>query len=113
MNQTILCLTDANFEDQVLSLTHIENNELFLIDFWADWCNPCKMLAPIVEEIAVCFHDRLKVAKLNIDSNPIVTNKYNIRSVPTLLLIRKGVVLSTQIGLLSRKKLKEFINTYI
>lgn len=113
MNQTILCLTDDNFSDYVLNPVSIKNNELFLIDFWADWCNPCKMLSPIVEEIALEFNDRLKVAKLNIDSNPIVTKNYNIRSIPTLLLIRKGIVLSTQLGLVSIKQLKEFINTYI
>lgn len=113
MNQTILCLTDDNFSEYVLNPVSVENNELFLIDFWANWCNPCKIIAPIIEEIAIELHDKLKVAKLNIDDNPVITKNYNIRSIPTLLLIRKGMVLSTQIGVISSKKLKEFISTYI
>lgn len=113
MNQKILCLNDANFSDHVLDIVNIKNNELFLIDFWADWCNPCKMIAPIIEEIASEFIDKLKVFKLDIDKNPIIIKKYNIKSIPTLLLIRKGVVLSTKIGLVSKETLREFINTYI
>lgn len=113
MNQNILCLTDKNFKECILNDVSIENNELFLVDFWADWCNPCKMIEPIINEIAIEFQGKLKVAKLNIDNNPIVTKNYNIKSIPTMLIIRKGIVLSTKIGLVSAKQLKEFINTYI
>lgn len=113
MNQTILCLTDSNFSDHVLSPVSIENNTLFLIDFWAGWCSPCKVISPIINDIAFNFDDKLKVAKLNIDENPITTKTYNIKSIPTLLLIRRGVVLSTKIGVVSKKNLEEFVNTYI
>lgn len=113
MNQVILCLTDSNFSDCVLDSISLENNELFLIDFWAEWCFPCKRITSIIEEIAIEFDNKLKVAKLNIDDNPIITKKYNIKSIPTLLLIRKGIVLSTSVGLVSKQQLKEFISKYI
>lgn len=113
MKQTILCLTDSNFSSCVLRASDFKNNELFLIDFWAEWCIPCKKMSSILEEIAIEFNNKLKIAKLNIDDNPIVTKKYNIRSIPTFLLIRKGVVLSTLVGMVSNKKLKEFISTYL
>lgn len=113
MNQLILCLTDTNFSDYVLNPASIKNNELFLIDFWASWCHPCKTIAPIIEDIAIEFKDKIKVAKLDIDSNPITTKNYNIKSIPTLLLIRNGKILSTKIGILSKKELMEFIETYV
>lgn len=113
MDQPILCLTDSNFSDHVSDPINIENNVLFLVDFWADWCNPCKIIAPIIEEIANEFNDKIKVIKLNIDSNPITTKHYGIKSIPTLLLIKKGVVLSTQVGLISKNQLRDFINTYL
>lgn len=111
MNQIIVQLTDSNFKETVLNSTNQKNN-LFLIDFWANWCNPCKAMIPILEDIAVEFSDILKVAKLNIDENPITTKHYGIKSIPTLLLIRHGTVLSTQVGLLSKQKLQEFLKIY-
>lgn len=113
MSKTILCLTDSNFSENVSNASVIKNNVLFLIDFWAEWCNPCRMIAPILEEISVEFNDRIKVAKLNIDNNPIITNKYNIKSIPTLLLIKNNRVLSTKVGLISKQQLKDFIDTYL
>lgn len=113
MNQKILCLTDVSFSDYVLGLDSIESNKLFLIDFWAEWCNPCIKMSGIIEDIASEFVNKLTVVKLNVDNNPVITKKYNIRSIPTLLLIRKGVVLSTSIGVVSKQKLKVFIDTYL
>lgn len=110
MNQTILYVTDENFSNYVLDSATFKNNELFLIDFWAEWCIPCQKMSSIIEEIAIEFDNKLKVAKLNIDNNPVITKKYNIKSIPTLLLIRKGVVLSSLVGLVSKQKLTEFIN---
>ncbi|ADV33963.1 thioredoxin [Candidatus Blochmanniella vafra str. BVAF] len=113
MSQNILCLTDDNFSEYFSDSVNVKNNFLFLIDFWAEWCNPCKMLAPILEEIAVEFRGKIKVAKLNIDSNPIVTKKYNIRSIPTLLLIKNDTIVATKVGLMSKQQLCDFINTYV
>lgn len=113
MNSKILCLTDINFADYVLNPDNIKNNTLFLIDFWAEWCNPCIRMSSIIEELSVEFDNKLTVAKLNIDDNPVITKKYNIRSIPTLLLIREGIVLSTSIGMVSKEKLQNFINLYL
>lgn len=113
MNQMILCLTDVNFADYVLNSDSIKNNKLFLIDFWAEWCNPCVRMSSIIEELSIEFVNKLTIAKLNIDNNPIITKRYNIRSIPTLLLIRKGIVLSTSIGMVSKQNLQNFINSYL
>lgn len=112
MNQIIAHLTDSNFKEKVLHFTNQKNN-LFLVDFWAEWCNPCKAMTPILEDIAVEFNDTLKVAKLNIDENPITTKNYGIKSIPTLILIRNGTTLSTKIGLLSKQELQEFLKMHI
>ncbi|WP_159715060.1 thioredoxin [Blochmannia endosymbiont of Camponotus nipponensis] len=111
MSRIIVQLTDSNFKEIVLNSVNQES-KLFLVDFWAEWCNPCKVMIPILEDIAVEFDDILKVAKLNIDENPVTTKNYGIRSIPTLLLIRHGTVLSTKVGLLSKQKLQEFLKMY-
>ncbi|URJ25058.1 thioredoxin [Candidatus Blochmannia ocreatus (nom. nud.)] len=113
MNHTIIHLTDTNFKKKVLTISNAPKNNPFLIDFWAEWCKPCQAMLPILENIAKKFCDVLQVAKLNIDENPITTKQYNIRSVPTLLLMCHGAVLSTKIGLLSQKELEEFLQQYI
>ncbi|URJ30521.1 thioredoxin [Candidatus Blochmannia vicinus (nom. nud.)] len=108
----IIHLTDSDFKEKVLTSID-QDSKPFLIDFWAEWCNPCKAMTPILEDIATEFHDKLKIAKLNIDKNPITTKNYGIRSIPTLLLIHHGTVLSTKIGLLSKQNLQEFLKKYI
>ncbi|URJ33225.1 thioredoxin [Candidatus Blochmannia vicinus] len=108
----IIHLTDSDFKEKVLNSIN-QDNKPFLIDFWAEWCNPCKAMTPILEDIATEFHDKLKIAKLNIDKNPITTKNYGIRSIPTLLLMHHGKVLSTKIGLLSKQNLQEFLKKYI
>lgn len=113
MSQLILCVTDSNFENIVLHPVYPKDSELFLVDFWAEWCAPCRTMSSIIEDIAIEFNKKLTVAKLNIDDNPTITKKYNIRSIPTLLLIQKGVVLSTLVGVASNKKLREFVSTYL
>lgn len=112
MSQIIQNLTDSNFQNEVCNSNN-KKNELFLIDFWAEWCNPCTVIATILEEIAAEYNKKLKIAKLNIDENPIITKNYNIRSIPTLLLIKDGIVLSTKIGLLSKQQLQKFLNIYV
>lgn len=112
MNHFITILTDSNFKKEVCNANN-HKKEIFLIDFWAEWCNPCKVMGTILEEIAIEYKDTLKIAKLNIDENPIITKTYNIRSIPTLILIKNNTILATKIGLLSKKKLQEFLNIHI
>lgn len=112
MSQIIKNLTDSNFQNEIYNPNN-KKNELFLVDFWAEWCNPCTAIATILEEVAIEYDNKIKITKLNIDRNPITTKAYNIRSIPTLLLIKNGTVLSTKIGLLSKQQLQDFLNKYI
>ncbi|NKI75750.1 thioredoxin TrxA [Dickeya sp. CFBP 2040] len=105
MSDKIIHLTDDSFEVDVLQSGHVT-----LVDFWADWCGPCKMIAPILDEIADEYDGKLTIAKLNIDENPATAPKYGIRGIPTLLLFKNGEVAATKVGALSKGQLKEFLN---
>ena len=98
-------VTDATFEADV-----INSSVPVLVDFWAAWCGPCKMIAPILDEISKEYAGRLKVGKLNIDDNQQTPPKYGIRGIPTLLLFKNGEVAATKVGALSKGQLKEFLN---
>ncbi len=102
----IVHLSDDSFETNVLKA-----EQPTLVDFWAEWCGPCKMIAPILDEIAAEYEGKLTVAKLNIDDNPGTAPKYGIRGIPTLLLFRDGEVKATKVGALSKGQLKEFLDT--
>ncbi|CUX97136.1 thioredoxin TrxA [Candidatus Hoaglandella endobia] len=104
MNNKIICLNDNNFEINLLQI-----KSLLLVDFWAEWCGPCKSIAPILVEIADEFEGKLTIAKLNIEENPVTTHKYSIRSIPTLLLFCEGKAVATKVGALSKKQLREFL----
>lgn len=108
MNQHIHYVTDANFETEVLQSTMP-----VLVDYWAEWCGPCKMIAPILDEIASEYGGRLKVAKLNIDENQITPPKYGIRGIPTLMLFKNGNIEATKVGALSKSQLTAFIDSHI
>lgn len=101
----IVHLTDESFETDVLKAEGI-----ILVDFWAEWCGPCKMIAPILNEIAEEYDGKLTVTKLNIDDNPGTASKYGIRGIPALLLFKNGEVAATKVGALSKSQLKEFLN---
>ena len=108
MSDNILQLSDASFEADV-----INSPDPVLVDYWAEWCGPCKMIAPILEEIASEYSGRIKVAKLNIDDNPQTPPKYGIRGIPTLMLFKDGNVEATKVGALSKSQLTAFIDSNI
>ncbi|MDX1654437.1 MAG: thioredoxin TrxA [Candidatus Competibacteraceae bacterium] len=105
MSDQIVHVTDDTFESEVLNA-----EGPVLVDFWAEWCGPCKMIAPILDDVAKDYGDRLKVAKLNIDENPGTPPKFGIRGIPTLLLFRSGSVAATKVGALSKSQLIAFID---
>ncbi|MFQ5757408.1 MAG: thioredoxin TrxA [Acidiferrobacterales bacterium] len=105
MSQGIVHVTDESFEHEVL-----KSNDPVLVDYWAEWCGPCKMIAPVLEEIATEYAGKLKVAKLNIDENPDTPPKYGIRGIPTLMLFKDGNVEATKVGAVSKSQLSAFID---
>ncbi|HMV12541.1 MAG TPA: thioredoxin TrxA [Nitrosomonas sp.] len=108
MAQHIHYITDATFEAEVL-----QSPTPVLVDYWAEWCGPCKMIAPILDEVANEYNDRLKVAKLNIDENQHIPQKYGIRGIPTLMLFKNGNIEATKVGALSKSQLTAFIDSHL
>jgi thioredoxin 1 len=108
MSDAIVHVNDANFDNEVLqSATPV------LVDYWAEWCGPCKMIAPILEDVARDYSGKLKIAKLNIDDNQATPPKYGIRGIPTLMLFKNGNVEATKVGALSKSQLAAFIDANI
>jgi thioredoxin 1 len=108
VSEKIIHITDDNFEQEVL-----QSNTPVLVDYWAEWCGPCKMIAPALDQIASEYQGRLKVAKLNIDENQSTPPKYGIRGIPTLMLFKNGNVEATKVGALSKTQLAAFIDSNI
>ncbi len=100
----LIHLTDNNFKKEVL-----ESDLPVLVDFWAPWCGPCKMLSPLVEESAKEFDKKLKVAKVNVDESPQAATKYGVMSIPTLIFFKRGKIMNQVVGALSRQELKKKI----
>ena len=104
----IVHITDDTFETEVL-----QSQTPVLVDYWAEWCGPCKMIAPALDQIAKEYEGRLKVAKLNIDENPVTPPKYSVRGIPTLMLFKNGSLEAQKVGALSKTQLAAFIDSNI
>ena len=105
MVEHIVHISDESFEEEVL-----QSERPVLIDYWAEWCGPCKIIAPVLDEIATEYFDRLKVVKLNIDDNPQTPPKYGIRGIPTLMVFKNGQVEATKVGAVSKAQLTAFLD---
>ena len=101
-------VSDADFEAQVLKAA-----EPVVVDFWAEWCGPCKMIAPVLDEIAGTLGDKVKIVKLNVDENPATASKYGIMSIPTLMLFKNGELASRQVGAAPKQKLEQWITAAV
>ena len=108
MSDLVKPVTDSSFDDDVL-----KSDLPVLVDFWAEWCGPCKMIGPIVEEIAKEYQGRLSVAKLNVDENAAVLAKHGIRGIPTLILFKNGAVVSQKVGAAAKSQLTAWIDSQI
>jgi thioredoxin 1 len=108
VSNEIVHVTDETFETEVLN-----SDKPVLVDYWAEWCGPCKMITPILDEISAEYADKIKVAKLNIDDNPQTPPKYGIRGIPTLMLFRGGNVEATKVGAISKSQLSAFIDGHL
>ena len=106
MSDNIVHTSDGTFDADVL-----QNDKAVLLDFWAEWCGPCKMIAPLLEEIAVSHADKLAVVKLNVDDNPNTAQKFGIRSIPTLMIFKDGAVQAQKMGAMPKSQLDEFLDT--
>jgi thioredoxin len=101
---TIIQSTDASFETDVL-----KSDVPVVVDFWAEWCGPCKMIAPYLEELATDKGEKVRIAKVNIDDNPLTPTKYGVRGIPTLMLFKNGEITATKVGALPKSKLYEWV----
>lgn len=108
MSDDITHITDSSFEQDVLN-----SDQPVLVDYWAEWCGPCKSIAPVLDEIASEYAGKLKIAKLNIDDNPGTPPKYGVRGIPTLMIFKGGEVQATKVGALSKSQLTAFIDQSI
>jgi len=106
VSEHVTPVTDANFAEEVLGA-----NKPVLVDYWSEWCAPCKAIVSVLNDLAPEYADKVKITKMNIDENPAIPPKYNIRSIPTLMLFKNGQVESTRMGALSKSQLIEFLDS--
>ena len=108
MKGSVVHVTESNFEEEV-----VKSDVPVLVDFWAEWCGPCKMIAPILDEIAKEYGEKLKICKIDVDSNPDIAPKFGIRGIPTLIMFKDGNAESTKVGAVSKSQLIEFVDEII
>lgn len=108
MSENIVQVSDDSFENDVLSASGP-----VLVDYWAEWCGPCKQIAPVLDELADEYDGKLTIAKLNVDENPNIPPRYGIRGIPTLMLFKDGEVAGTKVGAVSKSQLAEFVDQHI
>ena len=108
MSDSVLHVSDSEFNDKVINA-----DGPVLVDYWAEWCGPCKMIAPVLDEIAKDYEGKITVAKLNIDENPATPQHYGVRGIPTLMLFINGEVEGTKVGALTKSQLAAFIDNYL
>ena len=108
MKGSVVHVTESNFEEEV-----VKSDVPVLVDFWAEWCGPCKMIAPILDEIAKEYGEKLKICKIDVDSNPDIAPKFGIRGIPTLIMFKDGNAESTKVGAVSKSQLIEFVGEII
>ena len=108
MSNNITHVTDDEFSDKVL-----QSSTPVLVDFWAEWCGPCKMIEPILEEIATEYGDRLTIAKINVDENQTVPQQFAVRGIPTLMLFKEGKMVESTVGAASKAQLSAFLNNHL
>ena len=106
MSNKIVHTSDGTFDADVL-----QNEKAVLLDFWAEWCGPCKMIAPLLDDVADKYEDKLAIVKLNVDENPNTAQKFGIRSIPTLILFKDGAVQAQMMGAMPKSQLEEFLDT--
>lgn len=107
-SSNIVHTSDATFEKDVL-----KSEKPVLLDFWAEWCGPCKMIAPILDEVSATYKDKVQIVKLNVDENPATPPKFNIRGIPTLILFKNGAVAAQKVGAVSKSQLIAFLDTQL